>query len=232
MDLGERRCNTAGNCRHERAPSLAAPVVGTVATLLGKKEPILSTQNRASAEIDGKKRPMSAASCGRGTCAAALARPTLTTVATVLTSSTGQALRQAAMTSAEFLAWDANEPARHEFVRGDVFAMAGASECHIVVTGNLFVALRAHLRGTPCRPLMTDMKLRVEAADCFFYPDLMVTCEPPSPHNEFVKTDAKLVVEVLSPTTAAYDRGEKFASYRQLLPQRRPAQPDERHRLR
>ena len=120
------------------------------------------------------------------------------------------------MTSAEFPAWDANEPARHEFVRGDVFAMAGASECHIVVTGNLFVALRAHLRGTPCRPLMTDMKLRVEAADCFFYPDLMVTCEPPSPHNEFVKTDAKLVVEVLSPTTAAYDRGDKLASYRQL----------------
>ena len=72
------------------------------------------------------------------------------------------------MTAQEFLVWDARQPLRHEFVRGDVFAMAGAEERHVTVAGNVYVALRAHLRGTPCRTFITDMKLRVEAADCYF----------------------------------------------------------------
>jgi Uma2 family endonuclease len=129
----------------------------------------------------------------------------------------GYALQRRRMTAAEFLAWDETQTIRHEFVGGEVFAMAGAGERHIVVAGNLFVALRAHLRGTPCRPLMNDMKLWVEQADSYFYPDLMVTCSELTAANQFVKTDARLVVEVLSPSTAAYDRGDKFASYR-LLP--------------
>ncbi len=128
----------------------------------------------------------------------------------------GQAFAYKGMTADEFLAWDQQQTIRHEFVRGEVFAMAGAGERHITVTGNLYLALRAHLRGTPCRPLMTDMKLRVEALDCFFYPDVMVTCVQADAASEFVKTDAKLVVEVLSPSTAAYDRGDKFAAYRAL----------------
>ncbi len=127
------------------------------------------------------------------------------------------ALAKRNMTAADFLAWDEHEPIKHEFVRGEVFAMAGAGERHIIVTGNLFVALRAHLRHTPCRALMTDMKLRVEAADVYFYPDVMVVCDPSSAANEHVKSDATLVIEVLSPTTAAYDRGDKFAAYR-LVP--------------
>ena len=75
------------------------------------------------------------------------------------------------MTAQEFLVRDAREPLRHEFARGDVFAMEGTEARHVMVAGNVYLALRAHLRGTPCRTLITAMKLRVEAADCNFYPD-------------------------------------------------------------
>ena len=61
-------------------------------------------------------------------------------------------------------------------MRGDVFAFADAEDRHVMVTGSVWVALRAHLRGTSCRTFITDMNLRVEAADCFFYPDVIVTC--------------------------------------------------------
>jgi Uma2 family endonuclease len=120
------------------------------------------------------------------------------------------------MSAEEFLAWDAHERVKHEFVRGEVFAMAGAEERHLNAAGNVYIALRTHLRGTPCRTFMADMKLRVEAADCFYYPDVLVTCSE-TDTDPLVKREAVLVVEVLSPSTAAFDRGDKFADYR-LLP--------------
>ena len=126
----------------------------------------------------------------------------------------GYAAPKTPMTHQEFLAWDARETLRHEFVRGNVFAMAGAEERHVMVTGNVYVALRAHLRGTPCRTFITDMKLRVEAVDAYFYPGVMVTCSDAA--DPRVKREPTLVVEVLSPGTAAYDRGAKFAAYRAL----------------
>ncbi len=128
----------------------------------------------------------------------------------------GHAAAKTPMTAQQFLFWDAHEPLRHEFVRGDVFAMAGAEERHVTVAGNVYVALRAHLRGTPCRTFITDMKLRVEAADCYFYPDVMVTCSGVDAADPLIKREPVLVVEVLSPSTAAYDRGDKFAAYRLL----------------
>jgi Uma2 family endonuclease len=121
------------------------------------------------------------------------------------------------MTAADFLAWDAQSQQRHEFVRGEVFAMAGAEERRVTVTLNIAMALRAHLRGTPCRTFITDMTLRIEQADAFFYPDVMVTCSAADTADPRVKREPVLVAEVLSPSTAAYDRGPKFADYR-LLP--------------
>lgn len=120
------------------------------------------------------------------------------------------------MTAADFLGWEAQQTVRHEFVRGEVFAMAGAEERHVTTALNVAMALRQHLRGTPCRTFMSDMKLRVEAADCFYYPDVLVTCSA-ADTDPLVKREAVLVVEVLSPSTAAFDRGDKFADYR-LLP--------------
>jgi len=128
----------------------------------------------------------------------------------------GQAAADMRMSAADFLVWDESQTIRHEFVRGEVFAMAGAEEAHGVVAGNLYMALRAHLKGTPCRTSMSEMKLRVEAADSYFYPDVMVTCSAADAADKLIKREPLLVVEVLSPSTAAYDRGDKFASYRQL----------------
>jgi len=120
------------------------------------------------------------------------------------------------MTATELLAGDESETVRHEFVRGEVFAVAGADEWHITVTMNVATALCAHLRCSPCRTLMADMKLRVDAADCFFYPDVLVTCSALDAADPLIKREPVLVAEVLSPSTAAYDRGGRFAAYRQL----------------
>lgn len=129
----------------------------------------------------------------------------------------GYALQQQRMTAAEFLAWDATQTVKHEFVQGEVFAMAGGEDRNHTVAGNLYMALRLHLRGSACRVYGSDVKLRVEAANCFFYPDVMVTCSATDLGDRLVKREPGLVVEVLSPSTAAYDRGDKFAAYR-LLP--------------
>lgn len=128
----------------------------------------------------------------------------------------GHANPKLPMTAADFLAWDQDQTVKYEFVRGEVFAMAGAGEAHVTVAGNLYVALRQHLQGSPCRTFIADMKLRVEAADAFFYPDVMVTCSAADAADPLVKREPVLLVEVLSPSTAAYDRGEKFAAYRRL----------------
>jgi len=128
----------------------------------------------------------------------------------------GYALQRQAMSAAEFLAWDAGQTIKHEFVQGEVFAMAGGEDRNATLAGNVYMALRQHLRGTPCRVYGSDVKLRVEAADCYFYPDVMVTCSPNDLGDRLIKREPSMVVEVLSPSTAAYDRGEKFAAYRQL----------------
>jgi Uma2 family endonuclease len=121
------------------------------------------------------------------------------------------------MTASDFLAWDSTQSVRHEFVGGEVFAMAGAGEAHVTVALNLAMHLRQHLAGSPCRTFITDMKLHVEAADAFFYPDVMVTCSAADARDPLIKRAPVLLAEVLSPSTEAYDRGAKFAAYR-LLP--------------
>lgn len=128
----------------------------------------------------------------------------------------GNAATQLRMSVQEFLAWDETQSVRHEFVDGEVFAMAGAGEAHVTVALNVAMWLRQHLAGTPCRTFITDMKLRVEAADAVFYPDVMVTCSAIDATDPLVKREPVLLVEVLSPATAAYDRGDKFAAYRKL----------------
>jgi Uma2 family endonuclease len=116
----------------------------------------------------------------------------------------------------DYLAWEAQQPARSEYVAGEVFAMAGGEDRHATASLNLAIALRAELRGSPCRVYMIDVKLRVEAADAYFYPDVFVTCSAADLGDRLVKREPLLVAEVLSDSTAAYDRGGKFAAYRQL----------------
>ncbi|ATE58863.1 Uma2 family endonuclease [Thauera sinica] len=119
----------------------------------------------------------------------------------------------------DYLAWEADQPSKNEYVDGEVFAMSGASDAHATAALNLASSLRIALRGSPCRAFVSDMKLGVAAANSFFYPDILVTCDPRdrAPEASLVKHHPVLVIEVLPPSTEAYDRGNKFAAYR-LLP--------------
>jgi Uma2 family endonuclease len=128
----------------------------------------------------------------------------------------GSAAIHLPMTAEQFLAWDEEQPERWEFVAGEVFAMTGATDRHVTITGNLYMALRQHLRGTPCRTSANETKLRVEAADAFYYPDIMVTCSATDAKDPLIKREPVLLIEVLSKSTAHYDRGGKFAAYRTL----------------
>ena len=115
-----------------------------------------------------------------------------------------------------YLDWESGQSDKHEFVAGEVFAMGGARRAHVTVAGNIFAALKSHLRGGPCRAYMSDMKLRVAEADAGFYPDVMVSCDARDHAAEQYLQHPTLVVEVLSDGTAAFDRGDKFAAYRRL----------------
>lgn len=120
-------------------------------------------------------------------------------------------------TAEDYLQWEERQTLKHEYVNGEVFAMSGAEDRHVTIQGNLYTALRQHLRGGPCRVYVSDVKLHVAAANAYYYPDVFVTCGARDAASRLVKTEARLIIEVLSPSTAAYDRGGKFASYR-LLP--------------
>ena len=115
----------------------------------------------------------------------------------------------------DYLAGEKVSPIKHEYRQGEIYAMAGASKAHVIISLNAATLLRNHLRGSGCIPYMADMKVRIEAADCYYYPDVAVTCdERDSNTAEDFIIYPRLIVEVLSPTTAAFDRGEKFADYR------------------
>ncbi len=116
----------------------------------------------------------------------------------------------------EYLAGEAVAPVRHEYVAGEVFAMAGATEEHATIAGNVFALLRAHVRGSPCRVYIADMKLRVAPASAFFYPDVFVTCDARDAAEPLAKCHARVIIEVLSESTEGYDRGAKFGDYRRL----------------
>ena len=128
----------------------------------------------------------------------------------------GQAAPKTVFTAADYLAWEPAKLDRHEFIDGEVFAMAGAEDRHVTVAGNLYIALRQHLSGSPCRTYMSDMRLHIAAANSYFYPDVLVTCSALDLASAMVKTEPKLIAEVLSPSTAAHDRGLKFSHYRSL----------------
>jgi Uma2 family endonuclease len=124
--------------------------------------------------------------------------------------------RTARLSLSGFIAWENEQRDRHEYVAGEVFAMTGARRIHNIAAGNIYALLRGHLRGEPCRAFMADVKVEVRAAKAVFYPDVFVTCNADDLSSETVMHHPKVIIEVLSDSTAAYDHGEKFASYRRL----------------
>jgi len=120
----------------------------------------------------------------------------------------------AKQTLAEFLAWEERQPDRHEFYRGETFAMVGGSARHNRVIMNLGACMAAHLDGSGCQVFSESMKVQI--ADGILYPDLVVTCGKSLAGDEQVVIDPKLVIEVLSPSTKGYDQRDKFILYRSL----------------
>jgi len=114
----------------------------------------------------------------------------------------------------EYLAFEETAFARHEYVGGSLYALAGASARHNEIVTNLVAALRPALRGATCKLYANDMKLRL-SDEVVYYPDLMVVCDPED-RGRYVRNRPCLVVEVLSPSTEATDRREKLFWYRQL----------------
>src|SRR5918911_1420325 len=121
-------------------------------------------------------------------------------------------------TAREYLALERESDARHEYLDGQVYAMAGESLAHSQVCVNLLGELRAQLRGRDCQALSPNMKVQSGDAGLYAYPDATVVCGEPvfSDERGDVLTNPDVIVEVLSPSTEAYDRGEKFFRYRQL----------------
>lgn len=118
----------------------------------------------------------------------------------------------------EYLAMERASEVKHELWEGECYAMAGASYEHNLVVANLVGALREQLRDRPCIVLASDMKVHAPSKSGFVYPDASVHCGPPQFYDERrdVLLNPTLIVEVLSESTEAFDRGSKFEGYRAL----------------
>ncbi len=116
----------------------------------------------------------------------------------------------------DYLESEKSSPIKHEYIQGQIYAISGASDAHVTITANLVTLLRNHLRGSGYKVYPTDMKVNIESLNVFYYPDLMVTCEPKDTSFDYFKRHPSLIIEILSPSTEAFDRGDKFANYREL----------------
>ncbi len=125
---------------------------------------------------------------------------------------------QLKLTPQEYLARERVSEVRHEFYRGEVFAMAGASEAHNLIADNITFALRERLRGQGCRAYSSDMRVKVAANGLYTYPDSVVACPPIEFEDEerITLLNPQVIVEVLSESTQNYDRTRKFDLYREL----------------
>lgn len=114
----------------------------------------------------------------------------------------------------EYLAGELESHVRHEYIDGTVYAMVGASDRHGLIALNVAAALRPHVRGTPCQLFITDMKVRIQVKGqtIFYYPDLILSCDPGDRHPYF-RTSPCMVVEDLSASTRRVDQQEKLAAY-------------------
>ncbi len=115
----------------------------------------------------------------------------------------------------DYLRDELSSEIRHEYVDGEIYAMAGAGEAHNLIALNIASKLRELARGGPCRVFISDMKLHVKTWKAYYYPDVMVTCDP-ADSQDYFKEQPVLLVEVLSPSTESTDRREKMLAYRTL----------------
>ncbi|MDX2273547.1 MAG: Uma2 family endonuclease [Cyanobacteriota bacterium] len=120
--------------------------------------------------------------------------------------------------SQDYLTQERQAEFKSEYIDGDIVAMTGASRQHNLISLNIAASLHSQLRSRPCEIYMGDMRVAVDQAEFYTYPDIVVACEDPQFLDGELDTllNPTLLIEVLSPSTASYDRGEKFSRYRQL----------------
>jgi len=128
------------------------------------------------------------------------------------------AVVQPTLSAADYLDWESKQTEKHDFFRGEVFAMTGGTLRHNRATLASAISFKTHLKGQACQVFAGDVKVAVNVAEHLFYPDVVVTCNAQDLSDlDAVKISAPLLVlEVLSPSTAAYDRGQKFLSLQKL----------------
>jgi Uma2 family endonuclease len=121
-------------------------------------------------------------------------------------------------TPEEYLALERAAPYKSEYLAGEIFAMAGAREEHNTIAANIVRQLGNQFQGRPCRVYVSDMRVRVSPAGLYTYPDVVAVCGPrefaDAHHDTLI--NPTVIFEILSPSTEAYDRGEKFAQYWRL----------------
>ncbi len=127
----------------------------------------------------------------------------------------GHPARLHRLTPEEYLRAERTAEVRHEYVNGEVFAISGASRRHNRIAVRLALTIERTTAGRGCETYISDVKVRVEAANAYYYPDLVVTCQP-GDDDEYVVHAPTLVVEVLSPSTDQIDRREKLVHYRTI----------------
>jgi Uma2 family endonuclease len=117
-------------------------------------------------------------------------------------------------TPEEYFAWEEQQLERHEYMDGEVYAMSGGTVIHSQIASNFNRLLGNHMRGSGCKTLNSDCRVNVLGMDKYVYPDTSVTCDERDKTTTQYITHPCLIVEVLSPSTEAYDRGNKFKMYR------------------
>ncbi len=119
---------------------------------------------------------------------------------------------------AEYLEMENASLEKHEYYQGEVFAMSGAKTPHNIVARNMLVALAQRLKGKSCQPFGSDMRIHIEANTLFTYPDISIICGDIITLNndDYNVLNPSVLIEVLSPSTKNYDRGEKFKLYRDI----------------
>lgn len=119
------------------------------------------------------------------------------------------------MSPQEYLEWEKNQELRYEYIDGEVFAMTGGTKPHNRIAGNLYTKLDDFLAEKDCEVYISDVKVQVSESGPYHYPDVVVTCDIRDKKSIDLVQYPCLIVEVLSPSTAAFDRGKKFTRYRQ-----------------
>ena len=128
------------------------------------------------------------------------------------------AYNKTVLSQEEYLEWEKAADRKHEFFKGEIFAMSGASPRHNKIFSNLFIALGISLQGKPCQPYGSDMRIHIPENTLYTYPDISIFC------SELISSDVDedtvilptVIIEILSKSTKNYDRGEKFKLYRDI----------------